>query len=143
MRRPRRRPGAEPIPTPARSSPRASPTRSPASGRRSPAHAALRRSLPPEGRGSLATKVASENPTVAELSPGGRLCSLPRMSRLDVETGPLVRATLALPADGMQRAVERGGPLTPYAVEEIVEDALHAGPGASLDLCVAGSAGEE
>ena len=65
------------------------------------------------------------------------------MSRLDAETGPLVRATLALPADGMQRATERGGPLTPYVVEEIVEDALHAGPGASLDLCVAGSAGEE
>jgi len=66
------------------------------------------------------------------------------MSRLEAETGPLVRATLALPADGMQRAVERGGPLTPYAVEEIVDDALHAGPGASLDLCVAaGSAGDE
>jgi len=65
------------------------------------------------------------------------------MSRLDSETGPLVRAILALPADGMQRAVERGGPLTPYAVEEIVEDALHAGPGASLDLCVAESVGDE
>jgi hypothetical protein len=65
------------------------------------------------------------------------------MSRLEVETGPLVRATLALPADGMQRAVERGGPLTPYAMQEIVEDALHAGPGASLDLCVAEPAGEE
>ena len=66
------------------------------------------------------------------------------MSRIDAESRPLVRATLALPADGMQRAVERGGPLTPYVVEEIVEDALHAGPGASLDLCVAaGSAGDE
>ncbi len=60
-----------------------------------------------------------------------------------METGPLVRATLALPAHGMRRAVERGGPLTPYVVEEIVEDALHAGPGASLDLCVAASAGDE
>ena len=54
-----------------------------------------------------------------------------------------MRATLALPSDGMQRAVERGGPLTPYVVEEIVEDALHAGPGASLDLCVAGTDAEE
>ena len=53
-----------------------------------------------------------------------------------------MRATLALPADGMERAVEWGGPLTPYAVEEIVEDALHAGAGASLDLCVAGSASD-
>lgn len=65
------------------------------------------------------------------------------MSRNDVESTSLVRATLALPADGMQRAVERGGPLTPYVVEEIVEDALHAGPGASLDLCVAGSDADE
>ena len=65
------------------------------------------------------------------------------MSRLDVESRPLVRATLALPADGMQRAVEHAGPLTPYAVEEIVEDALHAGPGASLELCVAGSDTDE
>jgi hypothetical protein len=61
------------------------------------------------------------------------------MPRLDEMSRPLVRATLALPADGMQRAVERGGPLTPYVVEEIVEDALHAGPGASLDLYVDGS----
>jgi hypothetical protein len=65
------------------------------------------------------------------------------MSSLDAGSRPLVRATLALPPDGMQRAVERGGPLTPYVVEEIVEDALHAGPGASLDLCVAGTDAEE
>jgi hypothetical protein len=65
------------------------------------------------------------------------------MTRMNVDTRPLVRATLALPADGMQRAVERGGPLTPYAVEEIVEDALHAGAGASLDLCVGESTTDE
>jgi len=65
------------------------------------------------------------------------------MTRPDVETGPLVRATLALPADGMPRAVEWGGPLTPYAVEEIVDDALHAGAGASLDLCVSESTADE
>jgi hypothetical protein len=65
------------------------------------------------------------------------------MTRQEAAMGPLVRATLALPADGMQRAVEHGGPLTPYAIEEIVEDALHAGPGASLDLCVEGSAADE
>ena len=65
------------------------------------------------------------------------------MTRSDAETGPLVRATLALPADGMPRAVEWGGPLTPYAVEEIVDDALHAGAGASLDLCVSESAADE
>lgn len=60
-----------------------------------------------------------------------------------METGPLVRATLALPADGMPRAVEWGGPLTPYAVEEIVDDALHAGAGASLDLRISESAADE
>jgi hypothetical protein len=65
------------------------------------------------------------------------------MKRPDVEMAPLVRATLALPADGMPRAVEWGGPLTPYAVEEIVDDALHAGAGASLDLCVSESAADE
>jgi hypothetical protein len=65
------------------------------------------------------------------------------MARSDGETGPLVRATLALPADGMHRAVERGGPLTPYVIQEILDDAMHAGPGASLDLRVAGSAAEE
>jgi hypothetical protein len=65
------------------------------------------------------------------------------MTRSDVATGPLVRATLALPADGMARAVEWGGPLTPYAVEEIVDDALHAPAGASLDLCVSESAADE
>jgi hypothetical protein len=67
------------------------------------------------------------------------------MSRLDLaeDSRPVVRATLELPADGMHRAVERGGPLTPYVVEEIVDDALHAGPGASLDLCVAGSEVDE
>jgi len=61
----------------------------------------------------------------------------------DVETGPLMRATLALPADGMPRAVEWCGPLTPYAVEEIVDDAKHAGAGASLDLFVADTAADE
>lgn len=65
------------------------------------------------------------------------------MKTLDVETRPLVRATLALPTDGMPRAVEWGGPLTPYAVEEIVDDALHAGAGASLDLCVSESTADE
>jgi hypothetical protein len=65
------------------------------------------------------------------------------MKTSDVERGPLVRATLALPADGMPRAVEWGGPLTPYAVEEIVEDALHVGAGASLDLAVSESAADE
>jgi hypothetical protein len=58
-------------------------------------------------------------------------------------TGPMLRATLALPGDGMQRAVERGGPLTPYAIQEIVDEALHAGAGASLDLCVTEPAAEE
>jgi hypothetical protein len=53
-----------------------------------------------------------------------------------------VRASLALPSDGAPRAVERGGPLTPYEVEEIVEDALHAGPGAALDVCVDESASD-
>jgi hypothetical protein len=65
------------------------------------------------------------------------------MTRTSVETGALVRATLALPADGMPRAVEWGGPLTPYAVEEIVDDALHAGSGASLDVCVSESVADE
>lgn len=60
-----------------------------------------------------------------------------------MESGPFVRATLELPADGAHRAVERGGPLTPYVVQEIVDDAMHAGAGASLDVCVAGSAAEE
>jgi hypothetical protein len=63
--------------------------------------------------------------------------------RPDVESRSLLRATLALPADGMPRAVEWGGPLTPYAVEEIVDDALHAGSGASLDLCVSESVADE
>lgn len=49
-----------------------------------------------------------------------------------------MRATLALPGAGNHAAVERGGPLTPYEVEEIVEDALHAGAGASLDMCIVG-----
>lgn len=61
----------------------------------------------------------------------------------DEDAGTLVRAKLALPADGMERAVERGGLLTPYVVEEIVEDALHAGAGASLDLCVSGHPTDE
>jgi hypothetical protein len=65
------------------------------------------------------------------------------MKTPEVERRPLMRATLALPADGMPRAVEWGGPLTPYAVEEVVDDALHAGAGASLDLCVSESAADE
>jgi hypothetical protein len=56
-----------------------------------------------------------------------------------VEERPFLRATLELPGGGYHAAVQWGGPLTPYALQEIVDDAMHAGPGASLDVRLAGT----
>lgn len=65
------------------------------------------------------------------------------MTSTEARSGSIVRATLELPSDGAPRAVEWGGPLTPYVVEEIVDDAMHAGAGASLDVRVAGSTADQ
>jgi len=49
---------------------------------------------------------------------------------------PVVWARV-LPADGRSDTIlERAGQLTPYTAETIADDALHAGPGARLEMCV-------
>ncbi|TMA62971.1 MAG: hypothetical protein E6J69_17920 [Deltaproteobacteria bacterium] len=86
--------------------------------------------------------------------------SVPERVLDEVRTyGELVRATLALvqerhaaeaepvlfrarvvPAGRASGALERAGWLTPHAAEMIVEDALHAGPGAQLSVTIAANA---
>src|SRR5262249_45173449 len=97
----------------------------------------------PKGVATPATKVAAKTRPLPNCPLGASCGCFPAMTRSDGDVGPLVRATLALPADGMHRAVEWGGPLTPYVVEEILDDALHAGAGASLDLRVSGTTTDE
>ena len=52
-----------------------------------------------------------------------------------VET-PVVWARVVPAGDGGVATLERAGQLTPYTAETIADDALHAGPGARLEMCV-------
>jgi hypothetical protein len=48
----------------------------------------------------------------------------------------VARATLVSGADAQRGRIERVGPLTPYALELLLEDAMFAGAGAKLVLGV-------
>ena len=49
---------------------------------------------------------------------------------------PLVWARVVPGPDHGEVVMERAGTLTPYQAEDIADDALHAGPGAQLEMCV-------
>src|SRR5262245_1386608 len=52
------------------------------------------------------------------------------------DEAPLVWARVVPATEHGATILERAGTLTPYAAEDIADDALHAGPGAHLEMCV-------
>lgn len=64
-----------------------------------------------------------------------------RVARPENPAEPVRVSARVIPAEGSGRpTLERNEWLTPYAVEAIVDDALHAGRGARLEVSLAGSA---
>lgn len=63
------------------------------------------------------------------------------VGRAEVPAEPIQVSARVIPAEGSGRPVlERNEWLTPYAIEAIVDDALHAGRGSRLEVSLAGNA---
>jgi acyl carrier protein len=92
----------------------------------------------------LPEKVLSEVRTVGELIEATLALARTRrteLARTEAPTEPIQVSARVIPIAGSGRpTLERNEWLTPYVIEAIVDDALHAGRGARLEVSLAASA---